>query len=194
MYLVSISVPLALCAHCFVTDLLDGGARARLLGLALALAFALLSESARLSAVVVALAVAVLVLERALSRRRQTLAVGVVGATAAASVVLTTSLPLRGTARVGQLAAEHLGRQTAAVAASSDPAFDRYARATTFAPIPTFARAVRRTPPGRLVLWDDGLGQRQVSGAQMVTWGFRPIWSVIDHGQRQVLWERSTGS
>ena len=47
---------------------------------------------------------------------------------------------------------------------------------------------------GGLVLWDDGLGQRQVAAAQMLKWGFRPIWSGIDHGQRQVLWERTTAS
>ena len=78
--------------------------------------------------------------------------------------------------------------------ASSDPAFDWYAGTTTFAAIPRFRGAVRRTAVGGLVLWDDGLGQRQVAAAQMLKWGFRPIWSGIDHGQRQVLWERTTAS
>ena len=175
VYLVSVSVPAALCASETVAALVEGRlTRYRFLVIPIVAAM-LTSSRVSILAAVLAIVGASLAIQQLTSPRLLSLGtvVAVVG-TIAIGLSQIDPLQLNGVPLLAYRAAAQLGTQAKHVEASTTPSFSYYADSPSAWLKP--ASAIPRLPAGALVIWDSDLGPSVYSATRLRQMGFQVLW------------------
>jgi hypothetical protein len=193
VYLVSASVPFALCAHRVVVALLEDARPARPWGTALAVVAAVVvfADNPRpVTAALLAVTVAgaALLVRPAIFRALRPAAAGlVIAAAVLAMIAILRPLPLQGSPKLSKDLSARLGARANNVVLWTDPAFGWFSGRGH---APRLDRP-GTVPRGKLLLWESDIGGRYVvSEARLRRLGFRPIASSSSDGVRQILWRR----
>jgi hypothetical protein len=197
VYLVCLSVPVALLAHYGVVNALTAfpGPRALVaLGLVGAASVALATRSLQVVIVVAGLLAIGVFARRALRPLPHVagaaLLLSVVGLVAFTGVRQIQSLPLTGAARAQLQLVHLLGSDTKRVISSTDPAFDWYAGTETAIGL----YQTRRPTVGDYVVWDGNVGAHRISLDALEKQGYTVRWSSGEGVERVVLLEITRAS
>jgi len=203
VYLVSISVPIALAAHACLVEALTLRTDARRWGAAVAIAAAVASIVLGGAVSVVGLALALTVIVALIQQRVRPMSrvsgaltqIVCVGA-AAAALWMTRPLALDPIAVLSRAAATELGERCASVVFWGDPAFGWFAGRLPDAqwgqPPPLSWGDLSTVRPGGLVVWDSQFGPNELATTEddLRRRGFRPVWLATEGWARVSVWAR----
>jgi hypothetical protein len=203
VYLVSISVPVALAAHACLVETLTSSADARRWGALAAIAAAVASivlggATSGVSAALAATVMVVLIQQRVrpMSRVSGALTRTVCVGAATAALWTTRPMPLDPIARLSRAAATELGERCASVVFWGDPAFGWFAgrlpNAQWWQPPPLGWGDLSTVRPGGLVVWDSQFGPNELATTEddLRRRGFRPVWLATEGRARVSVWAR----
>jgi len=203
VYLVSISVPVALAAHACLVETLTLRTDAHRWGAvaALAAAGASIVLSGVTSVVGAALALTVIVAVilqagRPMARVNRVLTRIVCVGAVVAALWMTRPIALDPIARLSRAAATELGERCASVVFWGDPAFGWFAGRVPDAhwgqPPPLSWGDLSTVRPGGLVVWDSQFGPNELATTEddLRRRGFRPVWSATEGWARVSVWAR----